>query len=271
MCTTAEHYKACRLQFPESSSSPQLTRIIALFNSWAFCKSCLALKAFYAWLSLDISHQAGFGWDVDLQEKLIMVNGEHDHTHFSETCTATTIFCKHWKVQLHWREMDKNSSDSTRLADLHCWYCRIWGSFQNPWWNSPPVSWNLCHFMNMLKQFEVKAQKVCLKTSEKGKQFTSWTLLWAPLEKEVMAERNCRGGKRYKIVVEGTFSCNSGVSNKLPKPQLCSFALLTCRLKCPPALQCLGTNNTFASRTSWSIAQLMLRAVHPSDPSVKRN
>lgn len=88
-CTTAEHFKTCRLQFTESSSSPQLTRIIALFNSWAFCKSCLALKAFHAWLSLDISHQAGFGWDVDLQEKLIMVNGKHDHTHFFETCTAT--------------------------------------------------------------------------------------------------------------------------------------------------------------------------------------
>lgn len=83
------HSRACRLQFAESSSSPQLTGIVALFNSWAFCKSRLSLKAFHAWLSLDISHQAGFGWDVDLQEKLIMVNGKHDHTHFFETCTAT--------------------------------------------------------------------------------------------------------------------------------------------------------------------------------------
>lgn len=95
MCSTAEHFIACRLQFTESSSSPQSTWIIALFNSWAFCKSGLALEAFYAWLSLDISQQAGFGWDVDLQEELILVNEKHDHTHFSETCTATTIFSKH--------------------------------------------------------------------------------------------------------------------------------------------------------------------------------
>lgn len=89
---------------------------------------------------------------------------------------------------------------------------------------------------------------------------------------ETDARKKLQGGKKwYKIVVEGTFLSNSVVSKKHPKPQLCSFALLTCRSKCPPALHCLGTSDMSALSTSWSVAQLMLSGIHPSDPMVKRN
>lgn len=141
----------------------------------------------------------------------------------------------------------------------------------NPWYKSPEIFATYEHAQTS----EGESTESLSEDIWKGKAVHFWDTALSPLEKEVQGklkpERNCRGKKRYKIVAEGTFSSNSVVSKKHPKPQLCSFALLTCRPKCPPALHCLGTSDMFALSTSWSMAQLMLSGIHPSDPTVKRN
>lgn len=142
----------------------------------------------------------------------------------------------------------------------------------NPWYKSPEIFATWEH----AQTFEGESTESLSEDIWKGKAVHFWdtalSLPWKKKSKGNWCQKEIAGEKKpYKIVAEGTFSSNSVVSKKHPKPQLCSFALLTCRPKCPPALHCLGTSDMFALSTSWSMAQLMLSGIHPSDPTVKRN